>query len=418
MPDVKPDDVAVAAPPRRLPASPAVGVLVPEFPSQTHVFFWREVQAWRAAGATVKIISTRRPPDEACRHEFADEARQTTFYAWPPKPAAALGTLANPVGVARALKYVASLSDKKKAAALVPAAEGLRRWAKQNDIAHIHGHSCADAAHLLALCDALGGPTYSLTLHGDFSVYGTDHPQKLKHCTVLGCDGPHLLPQIEAVGYPLERALPNWMGVDTDKHTPPSEPRDAAAGRLKIVTVARLNKNKGHVYALEAIRRCVDDGLDVSYELIGGGDYQPQVEADIKRLNLTDRVTLRGTLGEGDVRAALLAADVFCLPSIGLGEAGPISVMEACAVELPVVCSVIGSTPHMVVDGETGFLCKQQDVAALAEAFAILARDVARRHTMGRAARAFAVEHFDSRRTAVRLWEHIARFTPAIGVRE
>jgi glycosyltransferase involved in cell wall biosynthesis len=72
----------------------------------------------------------------------------------------------------------------------------------------------------------------------------------------------------------------------------------------------------------------------------------------------------------------------------------------------------------MVVDGETGFLCKQQDVAALAEAFAILARDVARRHTMGRAARAFAVEHFDSRRTAVRLWEHIARFTPAIGVRE
>ena len=51
-------------------------------------------------------------------------------------------------------------------------------FSKFKNIQHIHAHSCADAAHIVAMVYAMGGPTYSLHLHGDLQVYGTDHKQK------------------------------------------------------------------------------------------------------------------------------------------------------------------------------------------------------------------------------------------------
>jgi hypothetical protein len=40
-----------------------IGYLVPEFPGQTHAFFWRELSAMEEQGAEIRIISTRRPPE-------------------------------------------------------------------------------------------------------------------------------------------------------------------------------------------------------------------------------------------------------------------------------------------------------------------------------------------------------------------
>jgi hypothetical protein len=44
-----------------------LGILVPEFPAQTHAFFWREVRALRELGVTVHMLSTRRPPADAMK---------------------------------------------------------------------------------------------------------------------------------------------------------------------------------------------------------------------------------------------------------------------------------------------------------------------------------------------------------------
>src|ERR1700686_2728263 len=61
-----------------------IGYLVPEFPSQTHIFFWREIQALRDLGENIVLLSTRRPPSQACRPEFASSARAETRYLFPP----------------------------------------------------------------------------------------------------------------------------------------------------------------------------------------------------------------------------------------------------------------------------------------------------------------------------------------------
>ena len=401
-------------------SSRAAGVLIPEFPSQTHAFFWREIQAWRAAGVAVEILSTRRPPDDACRHEWAEEARRQTTWFFPPQAKAAGGLLGRAHRTTEAFGYIAHLREsgvkqKAKVLALLPSAADLRAFCERRGIRHIHCHSFADAAHLCALTRLLGGPTYSLTLHGDLPVYGVDHRSKLRDCLAVTTAGPHLVEPVAALGYDRDRILSNPMGVDAARFSPPGATASPvgeavpAVRALKVITVARLNRTKGHRFALAALRRLIDAGLDASYTIVGEGPYRGELEAEVRGLNLDPHVRLLGSRGEAEVLGLLREHDIFLLPSVGQGEAAPVSVMEAMSCGLPVVASTIGSTPAMIRNGETGFLTPQEDVGAIERVLRELLTDVALRRRIGRAARQAAVEQFDARASSLRLLEHLRR---------
>ena len=77
------------------------------------------------------------------------------------------------------------------------------------------------------------------------------------------------------------------------------------------------------------------------------------------------------------------------------GERAPVSVMEAMACGLPVVCSTIGGTPDMIEDGTTGYLVAQGDSVGIAKTLATLAGNVELRLRIGAAARQHAVRAFD-----------------------
>ena len=392
-------------------------MLIPEFPSQTHAFFWREIQAWRAEGLSVEILSTRRPPADACRHEWADDARNQTRYLFPPGLAAGMRALGRPAGVARALGYVAGLRQsplrqRLKLAVATAGAADLAGHCGRAKIAHIHCHSFADAAHLCALARRMGGPPFSLTLHGDLPVYGLDHASKLQLCSAVTTAGPHLVEPVASLGFPRERILSNPMGVDTNVFKPPAL-REGRPGAARLITVARLNRNKGHRFALEAIGRLVREGMDLSYTIVGDGPYRAELEREIAQHGLEARTTLAGTRGEGEVLTLLTGHDIFLLPSVGLGEAAPVSVMEAMACGLPVIASTIGSTPAMIRHGETGFLVPQEDAGAIEGAIRQLAMDLCLRARVGQAARVSALEQFDARLSSLRLLEHIRRWSPA-----
>jgi colanic acid/amylovoran biosynthesis glycosyltransferase len=392
-----------------------LGYFVPEFPSQTHAFFWREVVALRGLGVQVHLLSSRRPDPAACRHDFAEEARQQTHYVFPPRWAGALLSLAvRPIRTLRALGYVAGLREsslKRRLvyAGLILSAADLVRYGKSRKLDHLHVHSCADAAHLAALGRILGGPPYSLTLHGDLPVYGTDHARKMARAEFVACVTTPLRQQVlDKVGLPPARTGVLWMGVDTEQFRDEGQ-RTYDPGRLHLVTVARLNPMKGHGHALAAMRRAVDRGCDVCYTIAGEGPHRAQIEADVARLGLTGRVTMAGTMSETEVRALLQRADAFVLPSVGLGEAAPVSVMEAMACGLPVVASIIGGTPDMITHGVDGLLIPQADEPALADALVLLATDPAERRRLGQAARERALKYFDSRQTARHLLEAITK---------
>lgn len=389
-----------------------IGWLVPQFPGQTHAFFWRELSALEEAGVGVTVLSTRRPDDDACPHPFASDGRSRTTYLFPP-PVSTLLTLAfRPALISAAIRYAAGLDEsrlkeKLKVLALAPSAAELVRLSRRTGIEHIHTHSCADAAHLVALAHDMGGPSYGLVLHGDLPVYGHDHKSKMKHASYVVAVTSRLHRQIvDRIGLPESRVPVIWMGVDTSQFTPP-EKRRAADGPITLLTIARLHAAKGHAYALRAMRAAVDRGADLRYLIVGNGREKQNIVSEINRLRLDDRVELLGSVGEDRVRTLLQNADLFVLPSVGLGEAAPVSVMEAMAVGLPVICSIIGGTPDMIDDGVDGVLIEQKDEAALADAFFQLAGDQSLRDRLGAAARQRSVKQFDFRILAKRLIDQI-----------
>ena len=388
-----------------------LGYLVPEFPTQTHAFFWREMQALEAGGLEVSLISTRRPPEDACPHDFADAARARTHYVFPPSPGPVLAVLATrPLRVLRGLAYAFGLGERglmgrlRVAAMLLPAAD-LLRHCRARGVDHVHFHSCADSAHIGALARILGGPAYSLTLHGDLPVYGTDHAAKMARARAVTAVTRPLADQIRAV-HP-DRDVPVvWMGVDTDRFRPAPSAGGADGGPLHVVTIARLNPTKGHVHFLEAMARLVADGVDIRYTIAGEGPHRASIEADIARLGLSERVEMAGSIGEDQVIGLLARADAFALTSFGQGEAAPVSVMEAMAAGLAVICSRIGGTPDMITDGVDGLLTGQSDVAAIAAALRRLT-DPEQRRRLADAARQTALTRFDYRQQAMRLREAV-----------
>src|SRR5262245_57103172 len=60
-----------------------VAYLIPKYPGQTHIFYWREMQAIRELGIGVEAVSTQPPKSAEVVHSWAQEALRTTPYLYP-----------------------------------------------------------------------------------------------------------------------------------------------------------------------------------------------------------------------------------------------------------------------------------------------------------------------------------------------
>jgi glycosyltransferase involved in cell wall biosynthesis len=386
-----------------------LAMFIPEFPTQTHVFFWREAQALRQLGVDVSFVSTRRPR-EACPHAFAREAAGQTHYIFPPSIRALLRNSWNWNAV-KVLGYIESLASRGKRLArdvlLAASAADLAAFARVSSIDHIHVHSCGDAAHVVAMARLMGGPTYSLHLHGDLAVYGAHHAEKMAGALFIAAAARSMQQQIvRQVGVPLSKTVTLIMGVDTSLFHP-TDVRPQTSP-MHVVTVSRLNPAKGHHHALAALRLVLDTGASVTYSIVGAGPSRASIEADVDRLGLRSHVTLLGSLNESEIAELLSRAHVFLLPSVGIGEASPVAVMEAMASGMAVVCSRIGGTPDMISSGDDGFLTVPGDETGIADVLFRLFHDQELRHRLGQAAHHRAKNSFDSRVLARRLLDTIA----------
>jgi colanic acid/amylovoran biosynthesis glycosyltransferase len=387
-----------------------VGMFIPEFPTQTHIFFWREVEALRQVGVSVHLLSTKRPVD-SCPHDFAQTAVKQTHYVYPPRLLSILGLLSSPLGLAKSARYIFSLTGgfraKIKAFGYLLCAADLKDFATKHGLNHIHVHSCSDAAHIAAMERLLGGPRYSLHLHGDLAVYGRDHAQKAANAEFVAAAARTMQQQlIDIAGIPEPRTHTMWMGVDTSRFTQHSTRSSGVT--FHLVSVGRLHLCKGHRYTLQAIKLLKESGVNVVYTIAGSGPHLKEVELAITEAGLIDQVHLVGSLGELEVRDLLNTADAFVLSSVGVGEASPVAVMEAMAAGVPVISSIIGGTPDMINNEIDGLLVAQEDVNGIANAIRRLHDDSAFGKKLGSAARDRAVKQFDYHATSQKLLNAIS----------
>lgn len=132
----------------------------------------------------------------------------------------------------------------------------------------------------------------------------------------------------------------------------------------RVLFVGRLTREKQIDLLLEAVK-IMDPALGVKVDIVGGGDQRRNLEQQAKHLGLGDRVTFYGRVDEDELRALYTQASVFAMPSIA--ELQSIATMEAMASGLPVVAADAMALPHLVHDGENGYLfdpASRDDLAA------------------------------------------------------
>lgn len=153
--------------------------------------------------------------------------------------------------------------------------------------------------------------------------------------------------------------IPVSCGIDRANYTADLEPRDAN----RILFVGRLTSEKGIDVVLRALAQ-LDPELNTAFDVVGGGDQRRNLEQLAEQLGVADRVTFHGHASEEDLRALYTRASVFAIASIA--ELQSIATMEAMASGLPIVAANAVALPHLVHDGENGYLFEPGNAEELA----------------------------------------------------
>lgn len=402
-----------------------LGYFVPEFPGQTHIFFWREIQRLEALGASVHIVSTRKPPQKIISHSWSDEAKSRTIYLLEKLSPGVIVQLLfaalqfGPKAWLRCLQSIqkSNLSLKGRVELLLLAFFGARLSviAKEREWDHIHVHSCANAANVALYAHLLSGLPYSVTLHGPLHDYGTNQKEKWSHAHFGIVITQKLFAELRAeLGREASKNLfiaPMGVNLDVFRRHSPYEAYDGE-GAARLYCVGRLNPCKGHADLIEAVGQLKAQGMRVHLKIagedeLGGTGYHQDLQSLIDRLDLNNEVELLGAVSEQVIREGLLASHAFVLAS--LGEPLGVAIMEAMALEMPVLVTSGGGVKELVDDGKDGLLVPPQNVSALTQALAKLMREPQLAKQLGSASRQKIADQFQDSRSAELLLQHAAR---------
>jgi len=394
-----------------------IGYFVPEFPGQTHAFFWREKRVLEELGVQPGWLSTRQPPKKIISHSWAEQAVQETTYLTPFKASdvfIALGEVlkAGPVRWGHCLQSIAAADDlsfkeKLKLLAVMGMAGKLIHICRTQDWHHIHVHSCANSANLAIFTYLLGDISYSLTLHGPaLETYGKNQKQKWKYAKFGLVVSDKLLQDIQGK---LDGFLPKVlvsvpMGVSLSEiyRHQPYTPWDEQQV-CRIFSCGRLNPVKGHNYLLKTVEMLQQRGVKVHLKIAGedeqgGTGYHQTLTHLIQSMKLEDSVELLGAVSQDRIRQELENAHIFALASHNEGI--PVAVMEAMAMEVPVVVTDVGGNAELIQSGVDGALVPDQDPTAMADAIDNILKQPDLAQRLSHASRQKIATKFHDRRSA------------------
>jgi glycosyltransferase involved in cell wall biosynthesis len=150
----------------------------------------------------------------------------------------------------------------------------------------------------------------------------------------------------------------------------------------------------------------VERGVSFECKIFGGRDFVKETRsymdiiATYHTLKLEDWVSFEGAQPFGEILKSYQWADIFVLPCVksqtGEHDITPNAILEAMAMELPVVSTRTGAIPEIVIHQKTGLLIDPGDVTALSKALQTLIQDPDLRRKYGKAGRQQVIEHYNS----------------------
>ncbi|GAA4829035.1 glycosyltransferase [Garicola koreensis] len=217
-----------------------------------------------------------------------------------------------------------------------------------------------------------------------------DMGQLMSRASVVTTPTPLAAQTMKAKGG-FEHVLPLSNGIDVDFYSPKPDEELPRHERPTVLFVGRLAVEKNVGVLIDALAR-TDPQLGLCAEIIGDGEQRDVLREQILQQGLEDRVTMRGHVDEAGLRSAYLAADVFCQP--GTAELQSLVSLEAMSAAKPMVLADALALPHLVTEGQNGYLFEPNNSADLAEKLStIFRRTPQQRQAMGEASRKKAGEH-------------------------
>lgn len=354
-----------------------VAYLTNQYPHVRHTFIRREIVALEAHGVDVARFSVRDTSNEIVDPADKGELAKTRailsvgrstlvtamFTSFIRRPARTLRAIRTAVRFGRR-------SDRGVIRHIVYLAEAcvLRRWLAESDVTHLHVHFATNPAVVALLCRQLGGPSYSITVHGPEEW---DQPEALSlrekyesaafvvsvsdfgRCQVYRFTSVDYWPNVHVV----------HCGVDNAFLYAKFEP---VHDTNKLVLVGGLVPQKGHLFLLRALALVRKSGIEFQMVLVGDGPLRGTLEAEVKRLQLENDIVFAGWQSNAEVREHLRTARALIMPSFA--ENLPVAMMEALALCRPVVGTYIAGVPELIENGVNGWIVPAGNVEATADA--------------------------------------------------
>ncbi|MCI0364753.1 MAG: glycosyltransferase [Phycisphaerales bacterium] len=351
--------------------------LTTEYPKVSHTFIRREILELERRGHHLLRLAIRNGgtavADAADRVEAARTIHCLSQPKWRLVRDVVVGIFARPARFVKAFGMTLEMSRSSDRGVLrhlayLSEAAMLLRFLTDARIEHLHVHFGTNAAAVAQLIRSLGGPPYSLTIHGpnEFdSPRGFSLAQKVIDSEFTVAISDYCVAQ-------LRRWVPfeHWSKIHVVRCTVGEEFFDHSAPipacSNTLLSVGRLTPQKGQLVLIEAMKRLIDDGIGAHLVLAGDGEMRAEIERRITALHLQSHVEITGWIDEATVRKHLRAARALVQPSFAEGL--PVVIMEAMAMGRPVISTMIAGIPELVRDRESGWLVPAGNVEQLADA--------------------------------------------------
>jgi glycosyltransferase involved in cell wall biosynthesis len=405
-----------------------IGFYLWRFPVLSETFICREMAALVAQGFEVRVFADA-PADLAFVDTEARSLLVSTEFLTPADP----GTLAahrrfffrrNPIVYLNVMLYVLfhrydywkTLNEDRT---VFRQAVYLAGAMKDAGVTHVHSpwaNRCAFvaivAARLLGVPSSVQARAHDL--HRRAQRYALPEKFQSSDFVVTNCHYNEAFIRSVAPALPRCRLHTIYEGLDLTRFKPRRNSWSITPP-VRILSVARLVEEKGLEHLLQACARLRERGMVFQCEIIGGAevplyaDYLLRLQKVHRALALEECVRFRGAQPFRKVLKAYERADVFVLPCVVASNGGrditPNSLIEAMAMQLPVVSTRLAAIPEIVDDGVSGMLVPPHDPEALCAAVEAIVADAALGERLGRNARRRVEERFNLATNSARFAE-------------
>jgi colanic acid/amylovoran biosynthesis glycosyltransferase len=389
--------------------------LVSEYPAVSHTFILREVRRLRTKNFDVHVASIN-SPRQALAEMAADDREETakTFYIKRAGIIAAARAHLRAIGqrpsaYVKGLVFALSLGGTDLRELLYSIfyfteALMLGDWMKSRGLGHVHVHFANAASTVGLIANRIFATGFSFTVHGPdefYDVRGQHLSEKIEGASFVFCIGHFARSQLMKLSPPC-----NWskfeivpLGVDLGVFAP--EPVRPTHDPFRILCVGRLVPAKGQHVLIAAIDRLVKRGRRVHLHLVGDGPDRSSLEKEANCRGIAKHVVFAGSVNQDRIGQFYRDADAFALASFAEGI--PVVLMEAMAMGIPCVSTMITGIPELIRDGIDGLLVMPSDDRGLAEALERLIDDEALYRGLAESGRRRVAEKYDLEKNIERL---------------